>query len=55
MSLNKPIWKLRDWIDFKKLDWHSLSLNSNAIEILEKTKIKLIGIIYLEIQMQLKF
>ena len=41
MSLNKPVWKLRNWIDIKKLDWHSLSFNPNAIEILEKNEDKI--------------
>ena len=38
MSLNKPIWKLRDWIDIDKLEWDylSLSTNKNAISLLEK-------------------
>jgi len=49
MSLNKPIYKLRDWIDKNKVNWNYLSKNPNAIEILKKIKIKLIGIIYLKI------
>ena len=30
MSLNRPIWKLRDWIDKEKLDWNNLSFNKNV-------------------------
>ena len=41
MSLNKPVWKLRNWIDLEKLDWHSLSFNPNAIEILKKNEDKI--------------
>ena len=36
MSLNKPIYKLLDWIDIEKLDWDMLSLNKNAISIIEE-------------------
>ena len=41
MSLNRPIWKVRDWIDIEKLDWNMLSLNPHikAIEILEENPI----------------
>ncbi len=41
MSLNKPIWKLRDWIDLEKLDWSELSKNSKAIKVLEKNQDKI--------------
>ena len=41
MSLNKPIWKLRDWIDINDLDWDMLSLNKNAIHLLEKNPDKI--------------
>ena len=43
MSLNKPIWKLRDWIDIKKINFNGLSLNTNdkAIELLKKKKDKI--------------
>ena len=43
MSLNRPIWKLRDWIDIEKLDWNMLSLNPNpkAIELLEENMEKI--------------
>jgi hypothetical protein len=41
MSLNKPIWKLRDWIDIKKIDWYELSLNPNAIELLKENQDKI--------------
>ncbi len=34
MSLNKPVWKLRDWIDPEKLDCHYLSENPNSIDFL---------------------
>jgi len=36
MSLNKPIWKLRNWIDESKLDWDYLSKNPNAIKVIKK-------------------
>ena len=36
MSLNKPIYKLLDWIDINHLDWDMLSLNKNAISIIEE-------------------
>ena len=36
MSLNKPIYKLRDWIDVDKLNWRMLSMNKNSINLLEK-------------------
>ena len=39
MSLNKPIFKLRDWIDIEKLNFTILSSNPSAIELL-KTKPK---------------
>ncbi len=45
--------KLRDWVYINKINWVSLSLNPNAIELLKEKKIKLIGLIYLKIQMQL--
>ena len=35
MSLNRPIWKLRDWVDEKNLDIYQLGLNPNAIELLK--------------------
>ena len=41
MSLNKPNWKLRDWIDKSKLNWSYLSLNPNAINLLEKNQDKI--------------
>ena len=41
MSLNKPIWKLRDWIDLEKLDWSLLSSNPNAMELLETNQDKI--------------
>ena len=33
--MNKPIYKLYDWIDENKLDWDNLSLTPNAIQLLE--------------------
>ena len=33
--------KIRDWIDINKLNWDSLSLNSNAVDILEKNQDKI--------------
>jgi DNA-directed RNA polymerase delta subunit len=36
MSLNRPIWKLRDWIPFDDIDWYWLSSNPNAISLIEK-------------------
>ncbi len=41
MSLNKPIWKLRNWIDLEKLDWSELSKNPKAIKVLEKNQDKI--------------
>jgi len=41
MSLNKPIWKLRNWINESKLNWNWLSSNPNAIELLEKNQDKI--------------
>ena len=37
-----------------KIDWDKLSSNPNAIHLLEKTKIKLIGISYHQIHLSLK-
>ena len=39
MSLNKPIFTLREWIDIEKLNYTILSSNPKAIELL-KTKPK---------------
>jgi hypothetical protein len=33
--------KLRDWVDIDKIDWSSLSLNPNAIELLKQNKDKI--------------
>jgi hypothetical protein len=41
MSLNRPIWKLRDWIDINKIEWDALSENENAIELLKENKEKI--------------
>ena len=39
MNLNKPIWKLINWIDETRLDNSYLSRNLNAIDYLkEKSK-----------------
>ena len=42
MSTNQPIYKLLNWIDENKLNWHYLSLNSNAIKLLEQNQDKII-------------
>jgi len=34
--LVKPKMKLLDWININKLSWADLSLNSNALHLLEK-------------------
>jgi len=36
MNNNKPIWKLRDWINILNLNWKELSSNPNAIDLLKK-------------------
>ena len=36
MSLNKPILKLRDWIDIDNLEMEVLAINKNAIELLKQ-------------------
>ena len=41
MSLNKPVWKLRDWIPIEKINWYYLSRNPNAIQLLEKNQDKI--------------
>ena len=41
MSLNKPIWKLKDWIHIEKLEWYLLSENPNAVNLLEKNQDKI--------------
>ena len=55
MSLNKPIWKLRDWIDVDKINWDNLSLNKNAINLLERNleKISLEYLKNLDIQLSI--
>jgi hypothetical protein len=55
MSLNRPIWKLRDWIDTEKLDWEMLSYNKNAIKLLEENQDKIDWDYYHIIRMQLNF
>ena len=37
MSLNKPIYKLRDWIDINKLNYTKLKSNTNAITLLKSS------------------
>ena len=41
MSLNIPIYKLRKWIDPNKIFWFHLSVNPNAIELLEANPYKI--------------
>jgi len=41
--MNKSIYKLLDWIDESKLNWKYLCQNPNAIDLLKKIQIKLIG------------
>ena len=43
MNQYEPLYKLLDWIDINKLDWISLSQNSNpnAIDLLEKNPDKI--------------
>ena len=36
MFLNKPVYKLREWVDIDKLDWRLLSSNKNVIDLLEQ-------------------
>ena len=38
--MNRPVYKLLDWIDENKLDWQLLSGNKKAIELLKENKIK---------------
>ena len=40
MSLNKPIWKLRDWINIENLYLDMLSYNKNAVDFHCKSKLK---------------
>ena len=35
------MYKLLDWVDINKLDWKSLSLNPNAIELLKENQDKI--------------
>ena len=39
--MNKPIYKLLDWIDIDKINWSYLSQNKNAIELLKLNKDKI--------------
>ena len=36
-----PDYELLEWIDFKSLSWSGLSLNPNAIHLLEQNKDKI--------------
>lgn len=38
--LVKSVYKLKNWIDTDKLDWSTLSLNPNAIYLLDQIKAK---------------
>ena len=42
-------------LNINKINWTNLSANYNAIELLKKIKIKLIGLLYLQIKMQLNY
>ena len=39
--INQKMYKLRDWINIDNLDWSYLSLNPNAIHLLEKNQDKI--------------
>ena len=39
--MNRPVYKLLDWIDISKLDWQLLSSNKNAIELLKENPDKI--------------
>ena len=41
MSLNKQIWKLKDWIDKNKLNYYCLSENEKAIDFLKENPDKI--------------
>ena len=49
--MNKPIYKLLDWIDINKLDWNNLSRNKYAIELLKDNKDKIDWYYYQKILM----
>ena len=34
MSLNKPIWKFKDWIRIEKLNWKFINKNKKAVDYL---------------------
>jgi len=40
-NLERTPYKLRDWIDINKIDWTALSLNRNAIYLLEQSQDKI--------------
>ena len=46
-------YELLDWISVELLNWEWLSANPNAIDLLKKIEIKLIGIDYPEILLHL--
>ena len=46
------MYKLRNWINKDNLHWSFLSINSNAIELLEKNQDKINWLFYQKIQMQ---
>ena len=39
--MNRPVYKLLDWIDESKLDWFLLSSNKNAIKLLKENQDKI--------------
>ena len=39
--MNRPVYKLLDWIDESKLDWQLLSSNKNAIDLLKENQHKI--------------
>jgi hypothetical protein len=45
--MNKPVYKLLDWIDIKKLNWNGLSRNPNAIDLIKNNldKVKLLWLL----------
>ena len=53
IKMSNAYYKLRDWIPINNLDNNGLSENPNAIHLLEKTQIKLIGLGYPQIQIYL--
>ena len=39
--MNKPIYKLLDWIDESKLNWYHLFTNPKAVKLLEANQYKI--------------